>query len=185
MVIDMRKHVIVEGPDGAGKSSLIKIITRDISTLPMHPRDRASDSISGPVASLDHWVVDDLVNMSSRRPSVYDRHPLISEPIYGPITRGKVPGLFNKRRWVDLGLGYLAAYTVIVICLPPLATVRRNVATSAQMAGVVEHINEIWGEYVELDHEFRTTPGMRIVRWDYTAMDEADIIRQINDKREA
>lgn len=138
--------IIVEGPDGAGKSSLVSKLHHDLGN-PVH--ERACTSEGGPVKELAQWVNSDLLAWRRRDVpvSIYDRHPVISEFIYGPIVRGEFtdPEMSNiyMRRQVKM----VATRSFTVFCLPPLATVIQNLGDNEHMGGVAEHIREIYAGY--------------------------------------
>lgn len=168
-----RRHVIIEGPDGAGKTTLL-------GTVQSHgfaPHPRASHSVKGPQTNLANWVMDDLCTLAEQPPQVYDRHPVISEPIYGPICRGTVPDMFGKPDWLGTMRGWLSNHAVLVLCIPPLPHVRRNVGRADQMRGVVEHIEEIWWAYNDVVNAW---PG-KVVFYDYTSDLVSTTIEQIKE----
>jgi GTPase SAR1 family protein len=141
------RHIIVEGPDGSGKTNLIQRLVNELN-MPVHPK--ASDSKTGPhLPTLDAWVDNDLKTMHEQCPSIYDRHPLISELIYGPICRSGVPGKFNDKVWVSTSRRLVAKQSVVIRCLPSLRAVRKNVQNEdiPQMPGVVDCIDEIYFYY--------------------------------------
>lgn len=151
----MYGNVILEGPDGGGKTSLLpEFINKGMT---QHPR--ASHSTDGPVPNLDDWVVE---HSGSKIGYVYDRHPLVSEPIYGPICRGKVPGRFNDPRWVEDETRRLAADHVLILCLPPRHVARDNAGEAGQMRGVLGNYDIIYERYLSV-----WWPGV-IIRYDYT-----------------
>lgn len=133
------RHIVVEGADGSGKSNLVRDLVAALG-LPIHPR--STPSVGGPPANLDQWVEREF-----RRPKVqgiYDRHALVSEPIYGPIIRGAMPGMFNDKTWLETCRGRLAHQSVFVFCIPPYMNVADNVLDgdlSHHMAGVAEPDN--------------------------------------------
>lgn len=151
------RHIVVEGCDGTGKTTLIN----ELLTYKRHRSDpqphflmheRASRSKEGPVPDLDGWVDKDLSGLREQMPSVYDRHPLISEPVYGPIIRGSVPGKFNDGVWCTTGRGVLATYALVVWCVPPWEWVRRNIENSQdnQMPGVMINARRIYDTYMDM-----------------------------------
>lgn len=158
--------IILEGPDGGGKTTLAKRLMADLD-LPLHKR--ASDSLSGPVVDLYAWTVDDITTWHSQPLSLYDRHPLTSEHIYGPHVRGQVrPGFEMTNPGISRMRRYMRKHAVIVLCLPPLSVVRENVAGEIeQMPGVVENIEYIYESYRMMLHIWPL--DSQIARYDYTA----------------
>lgn len=174
------RHMIVEGPDGAGKTTLISELLKFQST-PSIPdplftlHERACSSTGGPVADLSAWVTEDMHTIGHHAPSIYDRHPIISEPIYGPLTRGYVKGRFKIHGWTSVMAGRLQARTFTVFCMPSLATVQENIHKADQMHGVTENILDIYMEYQYLIHNW---DGPKMV-YDYTNMTVADVLHRV------
>lgn len=163
MVTDHRQ-VVVEGPDGAGKSTLI-------DSLGMRLAPRHVNSAGKTVDNLAEWVEVDLV-ANPDPPWVYDRHPLISEPIYGSICRGRPAFRFDSFTWLQHKLGEFIYFKkpLVIICLPPLVTVKRNILQNApdQMEGVLKHIEAIYYSYVALAARLTIAPMSTTLVYDYT-----------------
>lgn len=149
-----RKHIIVEGMDGSGKDWLI----RDLMDLTMGEfviHERASTSLGGPVARVDQWVLDDLGKMESQPASIYNRHPLISEPIYAPIRKVN-PGLRGHWRnltWIKQNSRLVANHCVLVICHLPLPHIKEYLQQSevGHMPGVIEaaeYLHQAYSQFV-------------------------------------
>jgi hypothetical protein len=167
-------HFIIEGPDGSGKDTLIREL---LTLMPDHTlHERASTSIGGPVANLAEWVSADIGTID-QPPSIYNRHPLVSERIYAKYRRppGYASLEFGHRGWVSAMQRRMSARSVMVLCLPPrdtvLDTVKRQGIT-AHMPGVYEHIGEIYDDYAEFTKPYWPGP---IVRYDYTRMSPIEI----------
>jgi hypothetical protein len=158
------RHIIVEGPDGAGKTDLIRDLANHLG-LPVHPR--FVQSRTHPPEDLDMRVMDDLATpafTSGYHTWIYDRHPLISELIYGPITRGSLNGQFQFPSWVDRMLATLVPRVVVVWCLPPYAEVVNNVNPERDRPDVVGKIYDVYQAY-ERSHKMWAGP---FVVHDYT-----------------
>lgn len=163
------RHVVVEGCDATGKDglldALIKYRAPGIGSTPhftMHPR--ASTSLGGPVSNLDSWVMDDLASMPTQTPSLYNRHPLISELIYAKY-RKVTPGLRGKFRqppWVKLNQHIMAQHCVVVFCAPPWEVVKHNLMVSgadAHMPGVFDNAQVLYLDYLRMAGEW---PGPKM-----------------------
>lgn len=158
------KNVIVEGMDASGKDTLIAKLTEWLPNHTLH--ERASTSLGGPVANLAEWVARDAVRMSETGPWIYNRHPVISEPIYGKYRPGKpTEESFTNAAWLDAYRRIVAAESVLIVCSPPYYRVRetlREQGPDAHMPGVYDNQLDLWLSYIELPW-----PGP-IIRYDYT-----------------
>lgn len=166
--------IIVEGPDGAGKTTLIQTLLRH-TTLKL--QDRAVTSEQGPVMDLREWTEKHLY-MHSHTPDplltrvsrLYDRFTLISEPIYGPITRGNLDPSFQDAEWLRLAWAYLQHHQpFFIFCLPPLEEVKRNLRHLPQMNGVERYIGVIYWQYFAQAAQLYSSRLGHTVIYDYTA----------------
>jgi hypothetical protein len=172
------RHVIVEGPDGAGKTTLIGKLAADWPRMTI--ADRAVQSDGSRIPKLDQWVIESANSAAARPKSIHDRHAIISEPIYGTLVRHKLPGMFAQPWWVNVMMQRMAMHALLILCLPPLSHVRENVKGNEgdQMSGVVDNIDAVWHAYNVLPW-----PGV-MMRYDYTTMNAlttAHIARKVID----
>lgn len=158
--------VIVEGPDGAGKTTLIN---RLCAELGVEIRPRSSTSDHGPVDDVWEWVKRDLITNVDR--DIYDRHPFISESIYGPVLRGEMRlGPDPEEQELHYGL-FLHHRPLVIYCMPPLKQVRFNVAQNHDgqtdhTRGVLRYIDTIYALY-----QYRAMMDRHVIEtlhWDYT-----------------
>lgn len=139
--------IIVEGPDGSGKSTLIKRLV-DHWHLPVADRVVGKDT----KATLDvaAWTEDNVLR--GWQPIIFDRHRLISEPIYGPLLRGMDQDPhFLLPVWVSVQLQrFYESQPLIIFCLPPLEQVYHNVRHdgSNDNSAVADKIVPIYSAYV-------------------------------------
>jgi hypothetical protein len=177
-----QKHVIVEGMDGSGKDTLIAALLLmkakfhdDVPHFALH--ERASTSLGGPVAQLDDWVEKDISEMPSNRPYVYNRHPLISELIYGPVIRGCMPGKFNNSRWLANNQVAAALDCMVVFCDPGFDTIRANLARTphGHMPGVMENAARLYDRY----REFMSNWPGRAIRYNYNTSKPYKLMRSL------
>ena len=152
--------IIIEGPDGAGKTNLAERIHRRFG-IPL--AGRASHSTRGPVTELCKWVDRDLLTWGNKRLMIYDRYPLISEPIYGTLCRGSLEASFTTS-WMRARINLFRNLSAVIWCLPPLDAVISNVQAADQMPGVRDNIKAIWHMYACTANSW---PGPGMV-YDYT-----------------
>lgn len=161
----MTRSIIVEGCDGSGKDTLINELLPIFTDHTLHAR--ASTSLGGPVANLGEWVATDAVKMAETGPWIYNRHPLISEPIYGRIRPGsEVAEPFTNAAWISAYRRIVARECVVLICQPPYHAVKATVESQgpdAHMPGVYDNVLEIYTRYATF-----VWPG-RVVRYNYAA----------------
>lgn len=173
------RHIIVEGMDGTGKSNLVQAIMDSHLSKRFALHARASTSKGGPVDDLEGWVERDLATMGTGTQTyIYDRHPLISEPIYGPVCRGAMPGSFNSPQWLEARRQTLRHWCVVIWCIPPWMTVKNNLVDTAgnHMQGVMENARQLYYLY---DYTSYTWPGASI-RYDYARLTKAAMIDYID-----
>lgn len=186
------RHVIFCGPDGSGKTTMAKYISTTTDT-PMAPK--ISDSLNG-VAGVDlaRYVDGDMsrwVNYHSSNPQInrsaysaltaysgsmiYDRYPLISEPIYGQHVRHYMADGFltpwYARKWEE----FLEFDPLVVFCLPPYDEVVKYVSPDRDMPGVWRAISKLYPAY---QIEAAKYPGTKMI-YDYTTMGVGEVIDRV------
>lgn len=73
--------VIVEGPDGLGKTSLVRMVSEATGALKTVPLASVEPQARGTLVLADGFK--SLHDYEGHK-VVYDRHPFVSEPVYGP-----------------------------------------------------------------------------------------------------
>jgi len=148
--------------------------------LPVLPR--ASDSKRGPIDDIGRYIENDLIHTHDVK-GIYDRHPLISELIYGPTCRGwmKWWGIVKDTdiQWLTEMLALFYSYQPIIIyCIPPWYRVFDHIMASVQMEGVRENAQPIYELYVAQAARDLWRPNVWV--WNYMAPGNFDaIIRSI------
>lgn len=114
--------IVVEGPDGSGKSTLVKAIEAEFNVT-VAPRVVSTDAEA--MVDLKAWTE---VNVRHQHHGVvFDRHRLISEPIYGPILRSQPEPGFDSLGWLNAMFQlFYANKPTIIYCLPNWAVVRQH-----------------------------------------------------------
>jgi GTPase SAR1 family protein len=156
--------IIVEGPDGAGKTTLIQQIMHRYPDIKVAPRAVSKEAIA--MVNMGDWVDTNLEEGLQYR--LFDRHRLISEPIYGPVLRSHQDPRFVDLKWLGPRMKrFYELKPTIIYCLPSLEEVHNNLQGDADNVVVKGRINNLYASYVErisLDETF--SPGITKV-WNY------------------
>jgi hypothetical protein len=155
--------IVVEGSDGSGKSTLIADLATTFS-LPIAPR--VVSKTTEAMVDLKEWTEHN-VSMGWQ-PIIFDRHRLISEPIYGSVLRkGFEPG-FDDVRWLHAmnTMFYQYCRPLIIYCVPPYPIVRANLQGDQDNLAVVHKIRRIYSLYTAKAACDSVTAGAFI--YDYT-----------------
>lgn len=168
--------IVLEGPDGAGKSTLLSQLLDAFPSIEEH--ERASTSKGGPVDNIFDWAEADVETWAMQPLSFYDRHPLVSEPIYGTILRGGCDKRFGQQEGHQLA-NKLHNRSLIVYCLPQISTVVQNVKgnESDQLSGVSDNIFDIYLAYQNRMFTHSEIKPHTMFHYDY----EADMIDEFDD----
>lgn len=138
--------VIIEGPDGAGKSTLMRQLMRQHPEYQRAPR--ACSSLGGPLRGAD--LVAYLTQYGSMDGAIYDRHPVISGAVYDAVLR-PAPEIATARYLLE-ACYWIIKNARVIYCRPPTDVIFRTVATSPQMPGVARNIYRIIGTYDSVMH---------------------------------
>lgn len=159
--------IVVEGVDGSGKTTLLDKLRLSNgprryynlirhSCRPLKPND---------VYDFLTWIEERAMAGTPHR--IVDRHPLISEPIYGPILRGEDLTNFTKSyRLARLKM----SVDKVIYCCPPLETIKKNLSVQPQLEGVARRIEELVAAYDDAMREL-TANKVTVIYYDYTAED--------------
>jgi hypothetical protein len=164
--------ILTEGPDNAGKSALAHDLAKRLKGIYLkterHPR-----------FSPDVCAYQDLLRQARLlAPTLVDRHPAISEPIYGRIIRGehcleRYPGIIDD---------CLRQFSLIVYCRPPRHIISDSIADRPQMDGVHEHLEAIIDAYDTLFQGLTIQAPLPFVfTYNYQAQSPDDIMNYLLD----
>lgn len=156
----------VEGPDGSGKSTLVRYLSGSPRGLEVLPTE-------GPARSWSECL--SRVNRRVRPGIVCDRSSgLVSELVYGPIVRGRAL-VDEKQIWSVVG-SILHAVT-FVYCCTPLDHLRH----SPREGEDVDHVMSVDEKMEEIYHAYRgimakiSAMGGRVLSYDYTVNRPSDV----------
>lgn len=167
--------IVVEGPDGAGKSTLVKALQRVFPELEL--RSKVVNKDMNPLVDLKSWVeADNTQFVNSERYQLYDRHRLISELIYGPLFRPRAmaPGFIDNEWLAKQVINFYGRQPVIIYCLPPYTEVITNISPDRDNLSVHKNIDQLYEAYrmrAALDRNMAIT-----YIYNYVEPDNYDII---------
>lgn len=155
--------MIVEGPDGSGKSTLIRNLRATSKNYFWIASSSGRPRTVPEIEQALHWLGQALY---LKIPIVCDRFPLISESIYGPILRhssllSHIPPA-DHERYEEL----LKHVDRIIYCRPTILTMRNNLKSEPQLAGVEKNLEHIVGAYDSLMRSLEESSF--VFRYDYT-----------------
>lgn len=114
--------IIIEGVDGSGKSTLVQTLAERLE-LPVAPRVVSKDMT--PMVDLRKWTDENLA--AGFQEMIFDRHRLISEPIYGPVMHRHPDAGFWDLPWLSTAMAMLRVLRPVTIyCIPPFNVVWEN-----------------------------------------------------------
>lgn len=169
--------LIVEGPDGAGKTTLVETL-KAMTGFEVAPR----------VVSAETKALTDLMVWTERnvdegfQEKIFDRHRLISDPIYRFAIRAKQmdPRLYNIQ-WMSQMYGkFQLCDPIVVYCLPPFGTVKRNLEGDENNRAVIADIDRVYYMYSALVAREMFLSRIDNYHYDYTRDNEAHMLSWVN-----
>lgn len=157
------KLIIIEGADGSGKSTLIEKARHECSTYFWSLR-----GMSRPPDDFDQ--IREIHYMLYRAgtgsiPLVCDRHPYISEPVYGPVLRGecRIP----KKEYHQALDDFAFDTDRIIYCYPPVEVCFSGATKHPQLEGVIPKLQKLRERYEDVLRDL-SERGVPILRYDWT-----------------
>lgn len=129
--------IVLEGPDGAGKTTLANQLSAALNIAVQHS--------GGPPKSREEIIERQrTLNDRLRRKELFiaDRVPLISDSVYGPIIRGGTPFETLPHFGIELRM-YLTA--PIIYCRPPISRIADTVYKRKEPPKAYKSIDHILG----------------------------------------
>ena len=156
--------IIVEGPDGAGKTTLINRINAEWGgQFVVQPRSVSKDAVS--LVALDDYIEQELGKGFG--PRLYDRFALISSPCYAGLPNRTFRGRMMDVDWLQMVHYQLWQIDpVVIVCLPPLDVVVANITGDDDNKVVQDDIEEIYIHYLNFIALQVNNNSLRV--WDYT-----------------
>lgn len=164
--------IVVEGVDASGKSTLL-----ENSRIQIPKRYFVLLRHSCRPLSLSHAIQFMRMSMFGSDVGlevIADRHPLISEPIYGPILRGS--HLFEEHFTYhsEAGRGEYLKRNVarVIYCRPPVEIMKENISRNPQLEWVEERFDILLAAYDKQIELLRDYYGVPVVTYDWTTYDK-------------
>lgn len=160
--------IIVEGPDGSGKTTLLRELSAYFPDVPIAPRVVSKDAEA--MVDLKEWTEENTALGWQNK--FYDRHRLISEPIYGAILRDKPEPGFNDFAWLGSQMGkfYRNVKPLVIYCLPPLNVVLHNLQGDEDNATINPKSEVIYAAYVAAISRDFILRRENTILYDYTQL---------------
>ncbi len=178
--------IVVEGFDNSGKSTLVRKLN---NYLPNH---RIVHSPGPRGLQLFDWLGEEFRSMHSDPHVIYDRFPLISEMVFGPVLRGQT--IFIDPVWQFYWNGLLALDPFLIYTRPAEdRLILDTLDARPQMDGVATHARALLKAYDEFFSGIPLTCEMGfgdheayLHKYDYTADPEAErlirVIKNVGDQ---
>ena len=163
--------IVVEGPDGSGKTTLVKRIMESKlgSELELMPRAVSKEAKS--LTKIDDYIEEELGKGFGMR--LYDRFALISSPCYAMLPDRTFTGRMFDPVWLRAHFDKMYQVDpVIIMCLPSLDTVVGNTRIGDDNRVVQEDIEAIYINYLSYWAAQGSTNGTSMMRWDYHNPDQ-------------
>lgn len=135
--------IIVEGPDGAGKSTLVSSLVADLMVDVGKRATKNRDNLFE-VTRQDTYTALAKAVKGHKKPLIWDRM-FFSEMVYAPAVGRPCEFSIEEQVFVRKVLGAISC--PVIMCRPSLNVVEDNVLKAEQMKGVKENIRLIYNSY--------------------------------------
>lgn len=169
--------IIVEGPDGAGKTTLVNRLRKDFPELTEGERGTSNRKLLYTVTVPDTYTALRYAVNPYDHPRIWDRL-FYSEFVYAPMG-GREPR-FNLAQTKFIREMIEAMRVPVIVCLPPLPDVKKNVLVEDQMDGVVDKISLIYTSYTRMLRDGWFGPA--VIVYDYTRQNVNEQYNQMSEK---
>lgn len=166
--------VILEGPDGSGKSSLAGRLLKGTGYPTLLVKRSGPPGDNETLEFQARWIKE---QAESGLNIMADRHPLISEAIYKPTVRkeGNAPwNVFDVR---DVLERYDFKHLLLIYCRPDFERMKKSSRVEQQMPGVLSNFRALVEEY-DRWMQILQDGHVPIVTYDFDADPTASIMVQ-------
>jgi hypothetical protein len=158
--------VIIEGPDGAGKSTLVKWLGEQVdrsfvARWNVPPRSRKQ---------LERNLRASKLLMKCGKKIIQDRSPWVTEPIYGALKQGP----YRTRTWSRYRAQLKSSQPIIVYCRPPKEVIKEHATTGSSPLDTPEYLNWIGDNIDTLIYLYDLFfESLQAFNYDWTKLDPA------------
>lgn len=166
--------LIVEGPDGAGKSSLSEKLAA-VTGWQIAPKAVGGDTRS--LTDVQQYV--DHALDRGFHPMIYDRFALYSAPIYSAFQRRTEPQKgFGDFRWLSTAYARMREVApIVILSLPPFETVWQNCQRDEDNKRLFPDRGRLSSVYYLYFNLAARNPAMLV--YDYTKQSDAEFVRWV------
>ena len=136
--------IVIEGPDGAGKTELLYALLDKYPEYRVAPR--ACSSVGGPLRGSS--MIAYLAQFGRLDAHIYDRHPSISGAVYDAIFSRAQPD--NVGTHLQGSFYWILENAKVIYCRPPMEAIVKAAHSDPQMPGVARNIHRIMDMYDSL-----------------------------------
>lgn len=168
-------NIVVEGVDGSGKTTLMdQLRVAGASSKKYFVMLRHS---CRPYTFADAMRFYDVLRAANHSLTMLiDRHPMISEPIYGPILRKhNLLRVYNEAQILEM---IERTTDVLIYCRPPDNIIRDGLKSQPQLVGVSDHIKQLIADYDLLIKHIRTQTRVRVIEYNWMQEGAFDYLKK-------
>jgi hypothetical protein len=172
--------IIVEGPDGAGKSTLVKWLNEQIedsfvTRWNIPPKTKRQ---------LDRNLEVSWLLIKCGKSIIQDRSPWITEPIYNALKNGTN----RKCTWLPYQMQLNSLQPIIIYCRPPYEVIREHAATGSSPLDTPKYLKWIGTNIDKLIALYDSFfAPMESFVYDWTKLDRSakeNLLQNIKNKKE-
>jgi DNA polymerase III delta prime subunit len=153
--------IILEGPDGSGKTTLAQELRKELGVYTWLTSSNSKPTESSQIEEVTRWIN----NTPASIINVVDRHPLISEFVYGSVIRNHVRHSLSFRE-MALEIGYIQP-TLLIHCQVNWRQQNINIDEGDHMEGVDTNIRQLRRTYHQVMQALADN-GLEHLDYDYT-----------------
>lgn len=176
--------LVLEGPDGSGKSTFIKNLSLShrifrVSSFGVLGQKRNN------VFDLENWLahLDFTVTEAAKTKTIValDRFTPVSERVYAPIFRSMASYNYQAKRLFNIESDYFCPGPLFIQMNPPVEVCQTNVRNDPSESELIKYyIKTIHARYLNVMDGYRSNfPDSQILEYDYTTQNLNHLIERM------